>query len=133
MILDELEGCHVYPSAYVQLSGVDKKEAGARSKITPDPGTIDVVITQESWTRRARRAKLQTSHSSISISANSPKEVDQPLLMARLALSEAQAEDDTGLIVTVSWTYGMDAIKFESFAMFLIAAVERGITPPDQV
>ncbi|EST04521.2 Centromere protein O [Kalmanozyma brasiliensis GHG001] len=131
-ILDDLEGCSVYPSAYMQLRDGDETASRAPPKTTPHPGTIDVVITQESWTRKARRAKLQPTRTAIVISDDATQEVSRPLLMARIAVTEAQTNGDTGLVLTVSWTYGMDAVKFESFAMFLLAAVERDITLPDQ-
>uniref|UniRef100_V5E304 Uncharacterized protein n=1 Tax=Kalmanozyma brasiliensis (strain GHG001) TaxID=1365824 RepID=V5E304_KALBG len=51
---------------------------------------------------------------------------------AAIGMRVPDTNGDTGLVLTVSWTYGMDAVKFESFAMFLLAAVERDITLPDQ-
>ncbi len=51
--------------------------------------------------------------------------------MARISVIEvnddSSADTRTGLTVKLTWTYGMDAVKFESFAMFLLAAVERKV------
>lgn len=63
-ILNELEGCCIYPSAYQRLENPAQQGRHARrthTALTADTGTIDVIVTRESWTRKARRAKLQTT------------------------------------------------------------------------
>ncbi|CDR88736.1 uncharacterized protein SPSC_05568 [Sporisorium scitamineum] len=128
-ILDELEGCSVYPSAYQQVDDLLYQSRGGRNTetaMTADTGAIDVIVTKESWTRKARRAKLQTAATSTIAPPQAPS--TEPLLMARILFSESQDINETGLVVKVNWTYGMDAVKFESFAMFLLAAVERRVT-----
>ena len=99
-ILGELDGCTAFPSA---CEGV----------------VVDVVLTKEGWTRRARRAKLRGE-----TEENSGSE---PILMARIQVSEEGEGETGGLRLKVSWIYGRDAVKFESFAIFLIHAVERAI------
>ncbi|TKY89578.1 hypothetical protein EX895_001363 [Sporisorium graminicola] len=128
-ILNELEGCSIYPSAYQQLQGGHARST--HTALTADTGTIDVIVTRESWTRKARRAKLQTTDTT---PASNPRaSIAGPLLMARISFRESQTNrseesgETGGLVVKVSWTYGMDAVKFESFAMFLLAAVERRV------
>lgn len=125
-MLSALEGCFVYPSAYRDLG---KAEGGKDGwKMRDDMGTLDVIVTQESWTRRARRAKHRPQSSlQVAFKEDLPK---QPLLMARISVTEVE----TGLAVKVAWIYGMDSVKFESFAMFLVSAVERklaGLTDAD--
>lgn len=128
-ILNELEGCSVYPSAYQQLSWAGQQVEGGTNTsttMTADTGTVDVIVTKESWKRKARRAKLRAAE----LSTTGPHQASttrdtEPLLMARISCVERQETGKTGLAVKVSWTYGMDAVKFESFAMFLLAAIER--------
>lgn len=138
-ILAELDGCIVSPSAYLaqtQVYGQQRNTLRAlsdpslraedRRKTGNDAGNLDVILTQESWTRRARRAKLQaaTSAPSQPRGALSDQEAE-PLLMIRVAFHETNDSGETGLVVKMNWTYGADAVKFESFAMFLLGAIER--------
>ncbi|CBQ68542.1 conserved hypothetical protein [Sporisorium reilianum SRZ2] len=131
-ILNELEGCFVYPSAYLQPDDPIQRlgeRAHANGKLTGDTGTLDVILTKESWTRKARRAKLQATDPPVTALPRAlTAEHVEPLLMARISFI-----DKTGLVVKVSWTYGMDAVKFESFAMFLLAAVERRVAEDQQM
>lgn len=100
-ILGDLDGCEVFPSAQGE-------------------GVMDVVLRKEGWTRRARRAKLRGEATEYA--------GKEPLLMARMTVEEEQKEGVSGgLRLKVSWIFGKEAIKFESFAMFLIHAVERSI------
>ncbi|SPO29520.1 uncharacterized protein UTRI_04747_B [Ustilago trichophora] len=116
-------GCFVYPSAYRVWGKAERGQEGW--KVRDDMGTLDVIVTQESWTRRARRAKLHPQPSSeVALRGDTPK---QPLLMTRISVVEVE----TGLAVKVAWIYGMDSVKFESFAMFLLSAVERKVSDTD--
>lgn len=144
-ILDGLEGCAVYPSAYRGLQGFGQQPSPRdqdtqgywrypRFNVTADTGTLDVILTKESWTRKARRAKLHASNASnASTDDTAPViQTQPPLLMAHISVSEISemvdaksTGEETGLVVKVSWTMGFDAVKFDSFAMFLLAAVER--------
>ncbi|SPO47039.1 uncharacterized protein PSANT_04725 [Moesziomyces antarcticus] len=105
-ILDALDGCHVYAS--------DCDDSAQLA------GALDVVVSSECWTRRARRAKLQTNP----VPTQEAQAKSGILLTARITVGEAH---DAGIQVRMHWTYGMDAAKFESFAMFLIAAIERKV------
>lgn len=137
-VLDGLEGCSTYASAYQRFDSThrlscetDKQAAlGPKANMTSDTGTIDVILTKQSWSRKARRAKLQVSEASTRYEAT--KVHSEPLLMARISVGERTATNEqgapeTGLVMTVSWTYGIDAVKFESFATFLLAAVEKRV------
>ncbi|GAC92867.1 hypothetical protein PHSY_000425 [Pseudozyma hubeiensis SY62] len=101
-----------------------------KTSMTAGTGTIEVILKQESWTRKVRRARLHAPH----LSENSPPTAHDilPLLMARISVNERttssqQSASETGLVVKVTWTYGFDAVRFESFAMFLLAAVQRSV------
>jgi len=131
-VLDDLDGCFCYPDAVCQAQqGAIAKESRMQEY---DQAMLDVIVTQESWIRRARRAKL---HAPPSTTANdrhpAPDSASpvEPLLMAKVSIievnDESSAHTRTGLTVKLTWTYGMDAVKFESFAMFLLAAVERKV------
>jgi hypothetical protein len=106
-ILGALKGCHVYAS-----------DCDDSARLA---GTFEVVVTSECWSRRARRAKLQTHPAARTQEAEGQSGI---MLAARITVGEAQ---DAGIQVRVHWTYGLDAAKFESFAMFLIAAIERKV------
>lgn len=134
-VLSSLDGCDIYASAYEMLPTAAAQSPGeeragnqeGKHAMKQDAGTLDVVVTQESWTRKARRAKLhpppQTAASERHDESDAPSE---PLLMARVSVVEGQTQE-TGLIIKIAWLYGADRVRFESFAMFLISAIERKV------
>ncbi|SOV02758.1 uncharacterized protein UDID_05951 [Ustilago sp. UG-2017a] len=137
-ILRGLDGCLVHPSSYSgqqdagqrrrsrsRSQSVSELNQAVRSRSDADPGTLDVILTQESWTRRARRSKLQAQASgSTHLQYTSSIE---PLMMVRISIHETNETGGTGLVVKVNCTYGVDSVKFESFAMFFLGAVERKV------
>lgn len=141
----DLDGCSVYTvpfdiEARNFKEGTNAKSPGQQSRWTTmkaEAGAIDVILTQESWTRRARRAKhAQATAVEPSSAANTPTETTStdPILMARIHVSESSTSStrsperkETGLTVEVRWTYGRDGVKFESFAMYLLSAIERSV------
>ena len=116
-LLAELDSCSVYASP-----------------LDTSTGCLDIVVLAETWTRQARRRHLQQRHrpQPRDIPTNNP----DPILMARLLVDELEMSNrrrdfttnrggGRGLQMTVAWTFGHDRIRFESFAMFVLGAVER--------
>nr|CDI54651.1 duf890 domain protein [Melanopsichium pennsylvanicum 4] len=131
-MLRELDGCHIFPSAYSRFDTVHSQprgdncregELGASTfRMEEVSGALDVVLTAESWTRRARRAKARSE------GASSMQHIStEPLLIARISVSEFDVGKHTGLWLKACWTYGKDSVKFESFASFLLGAIDRKV------
>ncbi|KAJ1025039.1 hypothetical protein NDA18_004325 [Ustilago nuda] len=132
-IVRDLDGCFVYPSSYsgqrrgsrFRSQSVSELNQAVWRRSDADPGRLDVILTQESWTRRARRSKLQAQASG-STHLQDTSNIE-PQMMVRITIDETNEAGDTGLVVKVNCTYGIDLVKFESFAMFFLGAVERKV------
>ncbi len=60
-ILDGLDGCSLLPIDFSLATANRIRGFSRRARVTLHHGEVNVVLTQESWTRRARRAKIQAS------------------------------------------------------------------------
>ncbi|PWY97153.1 hypothetical protein BCV70DRAFT_167544, partial [Testicularia cyperi] len=125
-ILCGMDGCTVFPSSTSLFRTRDRTRTRGADGVGEETGSLDALLSVDSWTRRYRRQQQQQTSSSQHSALKRPN----PLMITRISVRERERNQDdasegAGLEVKISWIWGRDRVQFESFAMSLVGSIER--------